>query len=139
MDDVMVFHDYTPFNTPRTSKAAKNGYILGAGTLEFSTMTNGTQTTGNLRGVYYIQDIYMRLISLGKLFAKGWDPRLSRGEITLYDESGKVIFHALMKDDAYPAMLRAMYPDDIPYLWDIPGPRVVPLVAHSCHDPHKVC
>jgi hypothetical protein len=59
------------------------------------------------------------LISLGKLFAQGWNPQLSRRGITLHDGNGKIIFHTPMKDNAYIVMLRATYPDDSPYAWDI--------------------
>ena len=66
---------------------------------------------GELHNVYYIPEIRHRLISVGKLFSQGWEPRLSRNGFTLYDTKERMIAHATLKNGVYPLTLQTIYPD----------------------------
>ncbi len=56
---------------------------------------------GELHSVYYIPDIRHRLISVGRLYSQGWEPRLSRNGFTLYDTKERLISRATLKNGVY--------------------------------------
>ena len=51
---------------------------LCSATLQFASYIRGRQVKGELTNIYYIPEIFHRCISVGKLFAQGWEPRLSQ-------------------------------------------------------------
>jgi hypothetical protein len=72
--------------------------------LKFATLTDGKEVRGELQHVYYIPDIRHRLIS-------GWEPRLSRNGLTLYDAKERLFARVPMKNNVYPVTLQTIYPD----------------------------
>ena len=93
IDKKDALHDYAPFKTPCIIRTAVNHQVqaLGSETLKFTAAVYGKRTSGELENVYYIPGIGSRLISIGKLFSQGWEPRLSRNGFTLHDKSGKLV------------------------------------------------
>ena len=113
IEEIGALHDYTPFEVPRSITTAESGTIqaLGSGTLKFATHVNGKETSGEIQNVYYVPNIHHRLISVGKLFAQGWEPRLSRNGFALYDTQERLIARAASKNGVYPTTLQTIYPD----------------------------
>ena len=79
VNDADSLCDYVTFNVAWEIKTAEAGCLsaLGSGTLKFTAVINGNQMAGELKDVCYIPGIDTQLISLGKLFSQGWEPRLS--------------------------------------------------------------
>lgn len=113
IEELGALHSYIPFEVPRSITTAESGTIqaLGSGTLKFATYVNGKETTSELQNVYYVPNIHHRLISVGKLFAQGWEPRLSRNGFALYDTQDRLIARATSKNGVYPTTLKTIYPD----------------------------
>ena len=113
IDKVEALHNYVPFESPKVISTAENGTIqaFGSGTLKFASRINGRQVKGELTNVYYIPEIHHWLISVGKLFAQGWEARLSPNELTLYDANGRLVICAPMKNNVYLVTLQTVYPD----------------------------
>jgi hypothetical protein len=112
IEEIDALHDYIPFEVPRTITTAENGTIhaFGSGTLKFATQCNGKETKGELHNVYYILEIRHRLISVGKLFSQGWEPRLSRNGFALYDTKERSVAHTTLRNGVYPLTLQTIYP-----------------------------
>ena len=108
IEEISALHDYVPFEVPRAITTAENGtsHAIGSGTLKFATFSDGKEMKGELHNVYYIPEIRHRLISVGKLFSQGWEPRLSRNGFTLYDTKERMIAHATLKNGVYPLTLQ---------------------------------
>ena len=113
INELNALHDYTPFEVPRTIRTAESGHIqaVGSGTLKFTATVNGKKMIGELKNVYYLPGIHTRLISIGKLFSQGWDPRLSKNGFNIYNDKGELVIRAPMKDNAHTVTLRTVYPD----------------------------
>ena len=113
INEVEALHNYTPFEVPRAINTAKNRTIqaFGSGTLQFATCIDSKEVRGEFHNVYYIPDIRHRLISVGKLFSQGWEPRLSRNGLTLYDTKECLVVRAPMKNNVCPVTLKMIYPD----------------------------
>src|SRR5258706_5719515 len=113
IEEIGALHSYTPFEVPRSITTAESGTIqaFGSGTLKFATYINGKETNGELQNVYYVPNIHHRLISVGKLFTQGWEPRLSRNGFALYDTQDRLIARATSKNGVYPTTLKTIYPD----------------------------
>jgi hypothetical protein len=79
--------------------------------LKFNADVYGRQTIGELNDVYYIPDIGSRLISIGKLFSQGWEPRLSRNGFALFNKVGKLVLRAPAKDNTYTVTMSTIYPN----------------------------
>ena len=112
IDDVHALHDYVPFKVPRIIRTAAGNQVeaLGSGNLKFTANVYGRETVGELNDVYYIPDIGSRLISIGKLFSQGWEPRLSRNGFALHDKGGKLVLRAPAKSNTYTVMMKTIYP-----------------------------
>jgi transposase InsO family protein len=112
INEVDALHDYVPFEVPRSITTAESGTIraYGTGTLKFATVTDGKEVTGEFHRVYYIPDIHTRLISVGKLYSQGWEPRLNRNGFALYDAKGRLVLQVPMKNEVYPVNLQTVYP-----------------------------
>lgn len=65
---------------------------------------------GELHSVYYIPDVCHRLISIGKLFSRGWEPRLSYNGFMLFETNERLIARAAMKNGVYPFILQRSTP-----------------------------
>ena len=61
--------------------------------------------------MYYIPEIRHRLISVGKLFSQGREPRLSRNGFMLYGPKDQMIARATLRNGRYPLTLPTIYPD----------------------------
>ena len=112
IDNIYALHDYTPFEAPRIIRTAADHQVeaLGSGTLKFTANVYGKETSGELSNVYYIPDIGSRLISIGKLFSQGWEPRLSRNGFALHNKEGKLVLRAPMRDNTYTVTMKTVYP-----------------------------
>jgi hypothetical protein len=112
INEVDALHDYIPFEVPQAITTAKHGMIhaYSAGTLKFTTVTNGKEVTGEFHSIYYIPNIHTHLISISKLFSQGWEPCLSHNGFTLYDVKGHLIMQVLMKNEVYLVTLQTIYP-----------------------------
>jgi len=113
IEEIAALHDYIPFEVPRSITTAENSTIkaFGSGTLKFATNTEGKEMKGELHNVYYIPDVRHRLISVGRLFSQGWEPRLSRNGFMLFDTKEHLIARAAMKNGVYPLTLQTIYPN----------------------------
>ena len=113
IEEIGALHDYIPFEVPRSITTAESGTIqaLGSGTLKFATHVNGKETNGEILNVYYVPNIRHRLISIGKLFAQGWEPRLSRNGFALYDTQERLVARAASRNGVYPTTLHTIYPN----------------------------
>ena len=113
IEELGALHSYIPFEVPRSITIAESGTIqaLGSGTLKFSTYINEKETTSELQNVYYIPNMHHRLLSVGKLFAQGWVPRLSRNGFALYDMQDRLVACPTSKNGVYPTTLKTIYPN----------------------------
>jgi hypothetical protein len=113
IEEIGALHDYVPFEVPRSITTAESGTIqaFASGTLKFAAYVNGKETNGELQNVYYVPNIHHRLISIGRLFAQGWEPRLSRKGFALYDAQDQLIARAASRNGIYPTTLTTIYPD----------------------------
>jgi hypothetical protein len=91
IDKINALHGYISFEVPCIIRTAANHQVhaLGSGTLKFTSTVYGKETTGELENVYYIPEIGSRLISIGKPFSQGWEPRLSRNGFALHNKEGR--------------------------------------------------
>jgi len=85
-------------------------HALGKGSLKFTTIIDGKEVKGSIKDIYYIPARCTCLISIGKLFAQGWQLCLSPTGITLHDKDGTKVSYALMKEYTYIIMLCTIYP-----------------------------
>ena len=77
--------DYAEFVSPLEIAAANNGKILayGSGTMRVAASVDGVEREADLEDVYYVPDVHVRLLSLGKLESQGWVVRLKGGGMEL--------------------------------------------------------
>ena len=72
------------------NSAANNGKILAysSGTARGSASVDGVEREADLEEVFYMPDVHVRLLSLGKLESQGWGIQLKDGSIALRDQRG---------------------------------------------------
>jgi len=104
IEEIDALHDYVPFEVPQTITTAENGTIqaFGSGTLKLTTYSDGKEINGESHNVYYMPEIRHRLISVGKLFSQGWEPRLSRNGFMLSDTKERLIARDTLKSGGIP-------------------------------------
>src|SRR5258706_11347605 len=66
--------NYVKFDSPVEIAVANNGKILayGSGTARMAVSVGGVEREADLEDMYYIPDVHVRLLSMGKLESQGW-------------------------------------------------------------------
>src|SRR5258706_13249176 len=82
--------NYVKFDSPVEIAAANNRKILayGSGTVRMAVSVGGVEREADLEDVYYVPDVHVRLLSMGKLESQGWVIQLKDGAMELWDRLG---------------------------------------------------
>ena len=111
--------NYVDFATPLEIAAANNGKIFAysSGTARVSTVNDGVERMADIRDVYYVLGVHVRLLSLGKLESQGWTVCLKDGGMELLDRSGDRFAFVGRVNNVYPVKLAIVLQDSGFTVW----------------------
>ena len=130
---------YVEFSSPLEIPAANNGKILtyGSGTARVSASVDGVEREADLEEVFYVPDVHVRLLSLGKLESQGWGIPLKDGGMELRVRHGDLFAVASKVNNLYPMELTVITPGSGIAAWMDDGEvrnrltRLLSLVSRS--------
>ena len=74
---------------------------------------DGKQTKGELKDVFYLQDIHIHLLSYGRLYSQGWELHLGCNGFTLCDQKGNQVVKVPMNNNISTVVLQMTYPNHV--------------------------
>ena len=121
---VYGLRNYTEFASPLEIAAANNGkiYAYGLGTVRVVSRVDGVDHEAVLEDVYFVPEVHVWLLSLGKLESQGWSVRLANGSMELWDKCGKLFAVVNRVNNVFPSRLTIVAPDTEFAAWMSDGP-----------------
>jgi hypothetical protein len=105
--DWHLLHSYVKFKRPYIITAANAGkiYAEGSGALH---LKGSAGEVMEITEVLYAPAMSAHLLSLGKLQDQGWNIRLGKNGMTVYDSQGKLIAEVEKRSGVYPLCIQAV-------------------------------